>query len=293
MRLPAAVTHCTRRRTLKSNQVELCKVLKYIENSTPPSDNVRPMFSPNEIKQFERDGYIIVRALGEPALCAAMVELTRSALAAEAAPLEYETDVHYPGAPQHRDAPGGHTVRRLLQAYARHAVFRSWATHPAVIERLRQLLGPHLVLPQAHHNCIMTKQPLFSSDTHWHQDIRYWAFEQPRLISTWLALGREFLDNGCLRLLPGTHNMEFKPEQLDETLFLRTDVPENQHLLANQVAAELDIGDVLFFHCRTFHAASRNRTPETKLSVVFTYHAADNRPLPASRSALTPEIMIS
>ncbi len=31
-------------------------------------------------------------------------------------------------------------------------------------------------------------------------------------------------------------------------------------------------GDALFFHSKLFHAADRNLTNETKLSLVFTYH---------------------
>jgi phytanoyl-CoA hydroxylase len=52
----------------------------------------------------------------------------------------------------------------------------------------------------------------------------------------------------------------------------------------------LEPGDVVFFHCRTFHAAAANRTGQTKFSLVFTYHALDNSPLPGTRSAATPSI---
>jgi len=55
---------------------------------------------------------------------------------------------------------------------------------------------------------------------------------------------------------------------------------------------ELDPGDVLFFHCRLFHAASSNRSARTKFSAVFTYHATDNHPLPGSRSAGMPDIVL-
>ena len=60
-------------------------------------------------------------------------------------------------------------------------------------------------MSQAHHNCVMTKNPGYSSETHWHQDIRYWSFQQPELVSVWTALGREHKGNGCLRVLPGSH----------------------------------------------------------------------------------------
>jgi phytanoyl-CoA hydroxylase len=74
--------------------------------------------------------------------------------------------------------------------------------------------------------------------------------------------------------------------------FLRTDLDENRALLQTQVAAELDPGDVLFFHCRLFHAAGNNQSADTKFSVVFTYHASDNRPLPGTRSASLPSISL-
>jgi len=104
-------------------------------------------------------------------------------------PVEYEADTRYDGAPTDRHAVGGRTVRRLLQAIARDTVFEQWATSPAITQRLHQLLGPRLAVSQAHHNCVMTKHPAFSSATGWHQDMRYWSFNRPELISTWLALG--------------------------------------------------------------------------------------------------------
>ncbi|MCW5605558.1 MAG: phytanoyl-CoA dioxygenase family protein [Burkholderiales bacterium] len=250
-------------------------------------------FSQVELQRFRRDGYLIVRSLTPASLCAQMKALAQRELAAQAGPLEYEAEVRYPGAPASLDAPGGRTVRRLLQAYARDALFRQWAVSPEIGTRLRQLLGPGAMLSQAHHNCVMTKDPRHGSLTSWHQDIRYWSFEKPELVSVWLALGAERRENGCLLLLPGSHTMEFAPHRLDEAQFLRTDLKESRTLLDTQIAAELDPGDVLFFHCRLFHAAGNNRSVQTKYSLVFTYRAADNRPLPGTRSASLPDVPFS
>jgi len=221
-----------------------------------------------------------------------MLDVATSHLARAIAPLEYEADVRYPGSPDSHDAPGGRTVRRLLQAYARDPLFARWATSPAVADHLHALLGPAVELSQAHHNCVMTKDPRYGSLTSWHRDIRYWSFERPELVSTWLALGRERVENGCLLVLPGSHAIDLGPDRLDEAQFLRTDVEANAPLIAAQAPVELEPGDVLFFHSRLFHAAGRNRTGQTKYSVVFTYHAADNRPLPGSRSASLPDIAL-
>ena len=250
-------------------------------------------FTDTELTQFTRDGYLIARALTPAATVARMREVALQHLAEPRPPVEYETDTQYPGAPASRDAPGGRTVRRLLQAVARDIAFREWALSPLIASRLAQLLGARVALSQAHHNCIMTKDPAYSSITSWHRDIRYWSFDQPELVSVWLALGEEHYRNGCLLLLPGSHRVEFRADQLDAARFLRTDLDDNRALLRTQIAAELHAGDVLFFHCRLFHAAGHNQTTDTKLSVVHTYHAADNRPAPGTRSAALPEISLS
>jgi phytanoyl-CoA hydroxylase len=249
-------------------------------------------FSPDELARFRQDGYVILRGfLARPA-CDAMKVLAQRHLAGQIQPIEYEAQVRYPGAPASLDAPGGRTVRRLLQACARDPSFREWATCAALAGRLRQLLGPDVALSQAHHNCVMTKDPAYSSLTGWHQDIRYWAFARADLVSAWLALGAEREDNGCLLVVPGSHRLELPRRFYDEALFLRTDLDETKALLASQTRVELDAGDVLFFHARLLHAAGRNRTPETKLSLVFTYHATDNLPLPGTRSASIPDIVL-
>lgn len=253
---------------------------------------MRAEFAADALTAFGRAGFVIARGLVPQDACTRMLAAAQRGLADALPPLEYEAQTRYPGAPRSLDAPGGRTVRRLLQACTRDAVFRDTATAPAVAGRLRQLLGPRLALVQAHHNCIMTKQPQYSSVTSWHRDIRYWSFARPELVSVWFALGPERRDNGGLLVLPGSHRMDFAPEQLDDAQFLRPDHPANAGLLRTETAVELDAGDVLFFHCRLFHAAQNNRGAHTKYSPVFTYRALDNPPVPGSRSAGLPDIVL-
>lgn len=249
------------------------------------------MFSQQQIDQFNQQGFIVVPGLADLAQCAAMRCLVEDWLNPPLAPLEFETEVQYPGSPADRLSPGGNTPRRLLHAYTRDQLFRDWAKSPAITERVRQLLGNQKIdLSQNHHNCIMTKHPGYSSATLWHQDIRYWLFDQPQLANVWLALGHEFEQNGGLKLIPGSHNKELERGYYDAAYFLRTDLPENQAMLDSAISATLTPGDVLFFHCKTLHAAGPNQTDEIKFSVVFSYHANDNQPIAGSRSAAFPDI---
>src|SRR4051812_23715803 len=105
-------------------------------------------FSPSELERFRRDGYVVVRALAPERLRMRMLEVAKAHLASATPPVEYEADVRYPGAPESHEAPGGRTVRRLLQACARDPVFMEWAISSALRERLAQLLGDKLELSQ-------------------------------------------------------------------------------------------------------------------------------------------------
>lgn len=249
-------------------------------------------FTADEVAQFERDGFVIQRALVSGDYVSQILEVARRDVQLHQGDIEYEADVQYPGAPRSLQEEGGRTIRRLRQAFSRDPVFARLVKEPALLNRLRRLLGPQVVMPLAHHNCVMTKHPEYSSDTGWHQDIRFWSFTTPELVNAWVALGRENLSNGCLRLLPGSHRTQFQPHQLDEQKFFREDLPENQELLNQAINAELEVGDVLFFHARCFHAATRNYSDATKYSAVFTFRSLDNPPLPSSRSARLPELLL-
>ena len=264
----------------------------------PMSDQLQPLvngleLSDLELARFHREGYLIVRSMVDSKTLAQMSAYIDEALSPLTAPVEFEADLQYPGAPLDRNAPGGSTPRRLLNAYTRDKVFRDWARSPAVTERIAQLLDSRqLVLSQNHHNCIMTKHPGYSSATAWHQDIRYWSFDKPELVNAWLAIGEETEENGGMAMLPGSHALTLDRGRLDSALFLRTDIEENQVLLDTQVTACLSPGDVLFFDCKVFHAAGRNCTNKIKKSLVFTYHDAGNQPIPVTRSDITPGIAI-
>jgi len=254
---------------------------------------------------FFRDGFLVKKGMASVPLCDEIKSISLAQLKANVAPIEYEVDVQYPGSPISKNAEGGDTCRRLLHAYARDQLYRDWATNKTIKSVLINLFEdkpvadrstndaqPGVEVSQCHHNCVMTKQPGYSSATLWHQDNRFWSFDEQNLISVWLAIGDETKKNGCLRVIPGTHKLEIEPGRFDAALFLRPDLPANKELIAMSEAVELEKGDVLFFHSKLFHAAGRNLSGETKFSLVFTYHQSTNRPINGTRSSRFPSVLL-
>jgi phytanoyl-CoA hydroxylase len=246
----------------------------------------------SQLSEFRNNGFLIIKQLVPTTVCDQMLDVTQLQLQAPVQPLEYETDVGYPGAPASLDAPGGATIRRLRGAYHRSSSFRDWAEDRAQVAKLEQLLEEKVALSLAHHNCVMTKHPTFGTATGWHRDIRYWSFSRPDLVCVWLALGPETAANGGLKFIPGSHRISLRPEQLDSLDFLRPDVPDNLALFAQGRQVELNKGDVVFFHSSLFHAAGRNNSGTVKTSLVFAYHGVSNTPIAGSKSAAAGEILL-
>jgi len=251
------------------------------------------MLHAEDIQQFHQQGYLVLKQFCPQDLLSAIKQTTHHHLSDRIEPLELEAELQYPGAPL-KDGEGHQTIRRLKQAYDRDTVFQQWGKFEPTLSILRQLFSTpvpddEVLLVRAHHNCVMTKHPRFSSDSWWHQDLRYWRYSKGELISSWLALGDETEQNGCLQVIPGSHRDHFVPEQFDEAKFYRQDREDNQQRLADRVKVELTAGDLVLFHCRLLHAATRNRTDQTKLALVYTYRSNDDVPEAGSRSASLPD----
>jgi phytanoyl-CoA hydroxylase len=243
-----------------------------------------------QIEQLRVSGYVVVPGLVPAEGLGKLNQIARTQLAARASPLEFEADLQYPGAPPSHTAPGGETVRRLLDAYVRDPEFARWAAAPRLREWMVGYFGEEALMSRAHHNCVMTKHPLYGSMTGWHRDIRFWSFEREDLVSAWIALGEETIDNGALWFVPGSHRMAFGADRFDEAKFFCADHADNTPLIGTAESPRLAAGDAVFFHCNTLHSAGKNFSDAVKFSLVYSYHGRSNPPKPGTRSASKPEV---
>jgi len=156
---------------------------------------------------------------------------------------------------------------------------------------LKQILGENPVITIAHHNSIMTKMPPTSTETRWHQDFRYWSFENDNLVSIWLALDEENSENGVLEFIPGSHKMVLDASRFDEKEYF-SDSEQNRSLISTKVSHPLKKGDVVLFHCKLLHRANKNCTDEPKISFVYTVKGVSNHAVAGTRSTEYPEVVL-
>jgi phytanoyl-CoA hydroxylase len=245
-----------------------------------------------QIESLRDKGYVVVPRFVPADMLAQLNETARTQLAARAGPLEFEADLQYPGAPKSRTADGGTTVRRLLDAYGRDPVFARCGTSKSVREWMQAYFGESVLMSRAHHNCVMTKHPLYGSLTGWHRDIRYWSFEREDLVSVWFAMGKEEIANGALWFVPGSHRMAFDADRYDAARFFRGDRADNAAIISAGESPRLAPGDAVFFHCKTLHSAGQNQSDAVKFSLVYSYHGRSNAPTAGTRSSSKPEIRL-
>ena len=228
-----------------------------------------------QIEDFNKNGFLILKKFASEIICNEILQKTKYHLENKIKP--YESEEEYC-----KNNDTKITIRRLKQVYQREEIFKEWMINKEMHPILESLLKETPVLLLAHHNSIMTKDKTNSSRTFWHQDRRYWNYNDDNLISVWLSLDDEYLENGLLEFIPSSHKMDFEKECFDEDSNFKDDY--NANLLKNAVHQNLQKGDVVLFHCKTLHHASKNKSSHTKISFVYTVKGEKTKAIKDTRS---------
>lgn len=90
----------------------------------------------------------------------------------------------------------------LREAHYHYRPLYDLCTAPRLLDVIEALLGPDLVLLYSH---IMNKEP-GGLRVAWHQDGPYWPRVEPKIaVTAWIALDDATCENGCMRVIPGSH----------------------------------------------------------------------------------------
>lgn len=205
----------------------------------------------NQVESYHRDGLLFPL----PALSAAEVEYFRAC--------HDEMDRRLGGRPTAQEKGDCHlNVKWICDL----------ATHPSVLDAVEDIIGPDILI---HSSTIFTKYAHDEKFVSWHQDSHYWGLSEPRLVSAWIALTDSTIDNGCLRVLPGTHTRAF--EHLEQPQ--RTNILSRGHTVSDVVDLDqaIDIvlraGQMSFHHANLIHGSKANTSTGPRIGVAVRYVA--------------------
>jgi ectoine hydroxylase-related dioxygenase (phytanoyl-CoA dioxygenase family) len=224
---------------------------------------MRRMLSPAEIERYRETGIVVPRyRVPDRKIAALRATLDRLIAANPGVRPERLVSAHIEG----RNAEGVHGSGDFLDL----------ARDPAILDLVEQAIGPDIVLWGCQ---IFCKPGGDGMEVPWHQDGHYWPIRPLATCTVWIALDQSVIENGCLRVIPGSHRTKALYDHMRED---RTDVVLTQRVQdglfdpATAVDIELQPGELSMHDVYLIHGSNPNRSPKRRAGVAIRYMPASS-----------------
>jgi len=220
----------------------------------------------NDVTDYRREGFCIARGFFDRE----EIDLLRRAAKEDRA-----FDDHAFG---RADGEGG-SVRLALWNHPGDGIYGMFARCERMVRSAERLLGGEAY---HYHSKMIMKDARVGGAWTWHQDYGYWYQHGvlfPQLVSVSIAVDPSTRENGCLQVIPGSHELgriehTLSGEQAGADMERVNAVLERLPL----VHCESEPGDAIFFHANLLHRSDRNRSEYPRWSMICCYNAARNDP---------------
>jgi len=146
---------------------------------------------------------------------------------------------------------------------------------PRLLDLVEPLIGPDIALFASHYICKPGGDGL---PVLWHQDGSYWPLEPMEVITAWLAVDDSTPDNGCMRVLPGSHRgPRLAHRRHDREAVLHTEIDPAELDTASAVDVVLPRGGVSLHHPWLVHGSNPNHSPLRRCGLTIRYIPATTR----------------
>ncbi len=233
----------------------------------------RAVLSQSEIEAYDRDGQLTPRHRLSGGLLAEMTRCIEDLIAAnpDVRP-EQLVGAHI----RKSDDTGVRGVDELLEL----------ASHPDILDPVEQIMGRDLILWGSQ---VFSKPASDGLAIPWHQDGQYWPVRPRRTVTVWIAIDRADVDNGCMRVIPGTHRQGLMAHEStdDEGLALNQGVAEPIDESA-AVDVVLEPGQFSLHDAMLVHGSNANRSGRRRCGYAIRYMPATSlfdRSIPPTRIA--------
>ncbi len=151
-----------------------------------------------------------------------------------------------------------------------------------VLDVIEQVVGPDIGLWSSHFIC---KLPQVGKATPWHEDSSYWngrASTMAGICTVWLAIDEASPENGCMRVIPGSHNNGFSQYE---------NVDSSQNIFGSQILPEqVDEDKAVYFalkpneyslhEARLIHGARANTSNTRRTGYTMRYFPTTTHIIP-------------
>ncbi len=146
------------------------------------------------------------------------------------------------------------------------------ATHPKILDCVEALIGPDIAILATHCFCKYGGDGKFVA---WHQDVTYWGLEPPFAMTAWYAIDDSDRENGCMRVIPGTHidGIREHGKSGDEANLLSIDqeVPVTEAEEESAVDFIVKAGEISLHHGALIHGSLPNRSTRRRRGMTIRY----------------------
>lgn len=221
---------------------------------------------PSQIQEYRSRGYTLVKG---------MFDRDEIGLLRQSAKADHELDRRSFG---RADGEGGN-IRLSLWNHPGEGIYGMFARCERVVRSMELLLEGEVY---HYHSKMIMKDPKVGGAWAWHQDYGYWYQNGclfPLMASLFIAVDPSTRENGCLQVIPGSHECG----RIDHVLTgdqAGADMERVGELLKRLPVdyVEMGPGDGLFFHSNLLHRSDQNRSDHPRWSMICCYNAARNDP---------------
>ena len=152
---------------------------------------------------------------------------------------------------------------QLIPLFDKSPLLRALPFTPKVADAVSRLIGDPYLL---HLDQMFLKPARVGTGTNWHQDNAYFKIADPlRGTAMWLAVHDAMVDNGTLRLIPGSHRESYAHERDPHSDHHIRCEPHEERAVSVEVAG----GGAVFFCYGTAHSTGDNRTDRARAGLAF------------------------
>ncbi|WP_344261595.1 phytanoyl-CoA dioxygenase family protein [Actinomadura napierensis] len=144
-----------------------------------------------------------------------------------------------------------------------------------LLDVAERFIGPDIALFASHY---IAKPPHTGKAVRWHQDGAFWPLDPMRVVTLWLSVDHSTPENGCLRVIPGSHREELHAVREldgDDAVFnVESDVAVDESKAVDMV---LRPGDVEVHHPGIMHGSNANTSPHRRCGLTIRYIPTSTR----------------